>query len=69
MTTIEAYRTVHRMISTERKMREYVFRNQPMKIDAKLADCDNALAALETLRQAANVRTDSTPDYSQPGLL
>ena len=69
MTTTEAYSVVHRMISTERKMREYVFRNQPMKIDAKLADCDNALTALDILRQAANVRTDSEPDHTQPSLL
>ncbi len=65
-----AYRRVLKFINDERRMREYVFRNQPMKIDAKLADADAALTALEWLRQAANVPdADRTNEYTQDSLL
>jgi hypothetical protein len=66
--TTAAYQRLLAFIVAERRMREIVFRNQPMKIDKKLAECDAAFADLEILRQAANVRTDRTPEHTQIGL-
>lgn len=69
MNATTAYRRVLKFIQDERRMREYVFRNQPMKIDGKLADADEALTALEWLRQAASVPDlDDTPTHKQEQL-
>ena len=50
-----AYQRILKFINDERRMRENVFKNEPLKIDAKLNDADEALTALEWLRQAASV--------------
>lgn len=66
MNTTIAYKRVFKFINDERRMREYVFRNAPLKIDAKLNDADEALSALEWLRQAASVpNLDDTPMHTQ----
>lgn len=41
--------TVRKFILDERRMREHVFRHKPHQRDRKLADCDNALAALRRI--------------------
>jgi len=68
MTGYTAYRRILKFINDEREMRARVFRNQPMKIGAKLADADEALTALEWLRQAASVTKPSPPTHDQRSL-
>ncbi len=44
------YKKAAGMIARERKMREYVFRDQPDKLPGKLAECDAALAAVVAMK-------------------
>ena len=64
----QAHQALIRFIRHERYMRERVFASSPTKLDGKLAECDNALAALNVLRQAANVPAPELPQAEQPGL-
>lgn len=43
---------IRRFIQSELKMREYVFRRQPDKQHRKIAECDDALAALDRIEHA-----------------
>jgi hypothetical protein len=60
MTPRDAYRTLHTTLSAERDMREFLFRGQPARLKLKLAEIDDALTALEWLRQAAGLPEPAT---------
>ncbi|MDO8706208.1 MAG: hypothetical protein Q7J84_14795 [Sulfuricaulis sp.] len=64
MTAELAYQTVARFIDRERNMRDQVFRNNPKKLAIKITEADDALAALEILRNAA---TPATPTPHRQG--
>ena len=46
------YATLYKMLKAERGMREHVFRNDPAKRTAKVQEADDALAALERMKNA-----------------
>lgn len=50
MKTETAFKRLEQFIRREREMRHYVFQSKPMKRDKKVAECDEALAALEALQ-------------------
>jgi hypothetical protein len=47
----DALRTLEHFITAERGMREHVFRANPAKMRSKVAACDKALQAVESLRK------------------
>ena len=63
MTGDTAHGIVKRTLQNERDMRQRVFCQQPHKLAAKVAEIDNALAALERLAQAAGVQAQPAQTY------
>jgi len=61
MTGHTAYGLLKRTLENERDMRRRVFRQQPDKQTAKVAEINNALAALEQLAQAAGIQARPEP--------
>jgi ferredoxin-NADP reductase len=62
------YNQAYRMIHAERKMREFVFRNDTDKLNAKLAEIDRLLYIVTEFKDELKRRI-ADEEYSQPRLL
>ncbi len=67
MTKYEATQALIKFIEDEKRMRLWVFRRDDTKRERKAAACDRALAAVEVLRAAADVREPVVAE--QPSLI
>lgn len=61
------YTEAVKLLRTERAMRGYVFRSDPLKREEKLAEIDRLMAIVAQLKGAAKAGCD--PGYEQPRLL
>lgn len=60
------FETAYKIIKAERKMREFVFRGDPVKRDAKVAEMDKLLEVLTRFKDALKVEVNAV---EQPMLL
>jgi hypothetical protein len=61
------FNTAYKIIARERKMREYVFRHDPLVREAKVAEMDKLLAIVTELKDELKPHCD--PGHEQPLLL
>ena len=61
------FKTGFKIIARERRMREYVFRNDPVAREQKLGEIDRLLEILTEIKDELKERMEA--DYEQPTLL
>lgn len=61
------YIAAHKILKAERGAREWVFRNDPTKRAAKVAEMDAVLATLEEMKDALKAHLE--PGYEQVSLI